>query len=135
MEILEIKKEFRNSLFNRVEILGIVKSNSNPGFEEVKKALAEKYSKSEENINVFQVKGSFGSKLFEIEAYIYDSLKDKENSIVKTRKQRKEEIKIAEEARKAEEEAKAEEAKKAKENKEAEAEKSSENEVSDENSK
>lgn len=102
---MEIKKNLRNELMKRHELTAELESEKNPGFEETKKMLAEKFSKPEEAIEVYGVKGSFGKKCFIIKANIYDSEKDLETMIIlsKTQKQRKAE---AEEKKKAEEEKK-----------------------------
>jgi ribosomal protein S24E len=106
---MEIKKDFKNELFNRQELVLEIKSEKNPSFDEVKKMISDKIKKPEENIYVKNILGSFGNNTFEIKAQVYDSL-DNLNSIKRiemTSKARKEEIKNRAEAAKA----KAEEAK------------------------
>ena len=90
---MEILKDIRNELFKRNEIVCSLESEKNPGFEEVKKLIVSEIKKPEENIDVYNIKGNFGSKLFDLDAYIYDSKEDLENAIQKTQKQRKEEKK------------------------------------------
>ncbi|MDD5193149.1 MAG: hypothetical protein PHF67_01040 [Candidatus Nanoarchaeia archaeon] len=112
---MEIKKNTKNELFKRYEVSIILESDKNPSFSEVKKKLSEKFSKPEDSIDVYNIKGKFGRNTFLIKAYVYDSKADFEKAVQKTKKQRDAEKKAAEEAKKAEEEAKkaAEEAKKA----------------------
>jgi len=92
---MEIKIDNRNELFKRQEIVLELESDKNPSFEETKKKLAEKFSKPEENIDVYRIKGNFGKNKFKIEVNIYDSREDLENikKLERTSKQRKEEDK------------------------------------------
>jgi len=97
---MEIKKDFKNELFGRQELVFEMRSEKNPSFDEVRKMISDKISKPEENIYVKKILGSFGNDNFEIEVQVYDSL-DNLNSIKKierTSKQRKEEIKTNAEA-------------------------------------
>lgn len=103
---MEIKQDFKNELFKRREMSFVVESEKNPSFAEMKKVLSEKSGKSEENIDVFGVKGHFGINTFLVKAYIYDTRQDLEKAIQKTRKQRKEEKKVDDERKKVEAEAK-----------------------------
>jgi ribosomal protein S24E len=103
---MNIKKDLKNELSKRKEIEFEIEAGKNPSFDEMKKLIAEKFSKSEDCIDVYGIKGSFGKNKFLIKGYIYDSKKDLEVAIQKTAKQRKEEIKQADEAKKAVEEAK-----------------------------
>ena len=106
---LKIIREKHNLLFKRKEILAEIDSEITPKIIEVEKILSEKFSKPTENIKTKRVKGKFGSKTFEINANIYDTLEDKEKTEIKTRKQRAAEKKIKEERIKSEKEAKKEE--------------------------
>jgi len=89
---MEIKKQTRNELFKRIELIFELESEKNPGFEGVKKIVSEKIKKPEENIDVLHVRGNFGSRIFEAEAYIYDSKEDlaKMIKLRMTKKQKKE---------------------------------------------
>jgi ribosomal protein S24E len=100
---MEAKKNMRNEMFNREEIIFDLESGKTPSFSEVKKKISEDYSKPEENIDVFNIKGNFGKNVFSIHAYVYDSKQDLEKAVQKTKKQRDAEKKAAEEAKKAEE--------------------------------
>lgn len=105
---MEIIKDNRNELFHRHEVSSIVSAEKNPGFEDMRKKLSEKFSKPEENIKVNEIQGKFGRGTFLIKAYVYDSKQALEKAVMKSRKQRREEKKAAVEAKKkAEEEAKA----------------------------
>ena len=89
---MEIKIDNRNELFKRQEIVVELESDKNPSFDETKKKLSEKFSKPEENIDVYRIKGNFGKNKFKVEVNIYDSKEDLENikKLERTSKQRKE---------------------------------------------
>lgn len=103
---MKITKEFKNELLKRKEISFIIESDKNPSFIQMKKLLSDKFSKPEENIDVFNINGKFGRKTFLVKAYIYDSNEAFEKAIQKSRKQRREEKKAELERKKAEAEAK-----------------------------
>lgn len=103
---MEIKKENKNELMKRKEISFLLESAKNPSFAEMKKLIAEKYSKSEENIDVYNIKGKFGRNTFLVKAYVYDSKEALEKAVQKTGKQIREERKAIFEKNKAEAEAK-----------------------------
>ncbi len=81
--------DFKNELIKRRELVLEMESEKNPRFEDVKKMLTEKFSN--ENIDVYSIKGSFGKKIFIIKANIYDSKEDLVNmkNLEITRKQKK----------------------------------------------
>ncbi len=96
---MDFKKNVRNELFKRQEIIVKIESEKNPGFEATKKILSEELSKPEENILINKIKGSFGKKSFIVHANIYDS-KDYLEAIKKlamSKKQKKENIEITKE--------------------------------------
>jgi ribosomal protein S24E len=109
---MEYIKNIQNALMKRQEISFIAEGEKNPGFAEMRKKISEELNKSEENIEVYGVKGKFGRDTFLVKAYIYDSKKDLDaiKVLSKTKKQRKTEKeetkKSAEEAKKAGEEVK-----------------------------
>jgi len=70
---MESKKDFKNELMQRRELEVLIESEKNPTRVEVKKALAEKFKASEEEIIVERIKGFYGRKEFLITARIYDS--------------------------------------------------------------
>jgi len=96
---MRIIKNLRNDLLKREEIVVGIVSDKNPGFDEVRKKISEKFSKPEENVNVYNIISNFGKKAFTIKANIYDSEKDLENmkKLKITRKKRKEIIKVEQE--------------------------------------
>ena len=92
---LKIIEEKENPLFNRKEIAASITNNVVPSTMDVEKLLSEKYSTPAENIQVKKILGKFGSKSFEITANIYNTKKDKNQTEVKTKKQREAEKKAA----------------------------------------
>ena len=89
---MEVKTEKRNDVLKRQELSLEIESETNPTFSDIKKQLAEQFSKSEENVNVYSIKGSFGKNSFLIKADIYDLKEDLEiiKSLELSKKQRKE---------------------------------------------
>ncbi|MDP3026880.1 MAG: hypothetical protein Q8N63_04175 [Nanoarchaeota archaeon] len=107
---METTKNIKNDLLKRKEISFIMESDKNPGFEGTRKIIAEDFKSDEEAVDVYGVKGSFGSSKFKVDAYIYNSKEDLEKAKQLTQKQRTEIKKAAEDAKKAEDEAKKAEA-------------------------
>ena len=110
---MEIKNQIRNDMFKRQEVSLVLEAEKNPGFNECRKLISEKFSKPEENVDVYGIQGKFGKNTFLIKAYVYDSKEDLQKAVQKTGKQREaekkaeeEKIKAEAEAKKAEEEAK-----------------------------
>jgi len=95
-------KDIRNDLLKRQEVSIILEAEKNPGFEEMKKKISEEFKKPEEVVDVYNIKGSFGSKEFKIDAYIYDSKEDLEKNKPKKKVKKgeeKKEEKAAEESK------------------------------------
>ena len=90
-------EEFRNDLLKRREVKMAVNAESNPGFDEVRKIIAEKFKVETENIVVNNVESKFGSDNFLVKAFIYDSLEQRKeilhNKDVKIMKAQKKEDK------------------------------------------
>jgi ribosomal protein S24E len=86
---MEIKSDIRNEIFKRNEINAVVESEKNLSFDEARKIFVEETKKPEENIDLYNVKGNFGSNSFVISANVYDSKEDKDKAEQKTQKQRK----------------------------------------------
>ncbi|MFH1802010.1 MAG: hypothetical protein ABH864_01000 [archaeon] len=75
---MEILNETKNELLKRKELLVSLASESNPGFEGSRKSIAEKFKAELDNITVKYIKNNFGTNEFLVEAFIYESIKDKE---------------------------------------------------------
>jgi ribosomal protein S24E len=122
---MEILKQFQNKLLNRTEIVAELEANVTPSKNEIKKMISEKFKVAEDQIVIEHILGKFGSKVFDIEAKIYDDVSSlaKYETVSKKEKKKREEAlkKAAEEARKAKE------AEKAKQETEIEEPKSEEN--------
>ncbi len=71
-------KDFRNELLKRKEIVFSIDAISNPGFTKMREECAKYFNAEIERVVVRNVSNKFGSKEFFIEAFIYDSAKDKE---------------------------------------------------------
>ena len=85
---LKINEERENLLFNRKEIKGYIKSEISPSRVEVSKLLSEKFSVPAENIKIKGINGKFGTRIFDIEANIYSSKKDKDEIELKKKKEK-----------------------------------------------
>jgi len=70
---MEIKFDFWNELLRRREVQFAFQSENNPGFDNSRKILAEKFSINEDNISIKFVRSNFGERSFLVEAFIYDS--------------------------------------------------------------
>lgn len=86
---MEILNETQNNLLKRKEVNLKLNSASNPGFEESKKSVAEKFKAELDNIAVKRVINNFGTNEFFIEAFIYESLQDKERVEPKPKQKKK----------------------------------------------
>ncbi len=75
---MNIVKEFKNNLLKRKEVEIIGSYESNPGFEKTKHDIATHFKISGELIVIKNVKSSFGSNEFLINAFIYNSSSDRE---------------------------------------------------------
>ncbi len=76
--MMEIKKDFKNDLLKRREIQFSIESEKNPGFEESKSKITEKFKVEADNIAVKSIKNNFGTRTFLVDAFIYDSKESKE---------------------------------------------------------
>ncbi len=74
---MKLLQELHNTLLKRHEIIVVMETASNPGFEKAKTLLAEKFKAKEDVIAVKAVRSHFGRRTFVIEAYIYSSPADK----------------------------------------------------------
>lgn len=69
--------EIKNDLMKRKEVSISIESASNPGFVNATKEVAHKFKASEEQIVIRKIGSSFGKDKFVIDAYVYNSAKDK----------------------------------------------------------
>lgn len=96
---MNIKKDFRNHLLKRRELIFELDSKDSPSNKGVKKFISEEFNKPLEVIFVYNIKSFFGRHIFEIYADIYDSADDLRKTIPKTRKQRKKEQELRKQER------------------------------------
>ena len=74
---MNITKEFQNKLLKRKEVSFTLEESGNPGFEKVKKLVADNFKVSEDVVAVKVINSKFGRNEFYIEAFIYGSADDK----------------------------------------------------------
>ena len=86
MKILEEKE---NQLLKRKEIQIVLESEIVPSRASVEKLISEKFSAKIENMKIKKIQGKFGSKSFKITAKIYESEKDKNDTEIKKKKEKK----------------------------------------------
>ncbi len=84
---LKITEEKENALVNRKEIKGHIKSEISPSRAEISRLLSEKFSLPIENVRIKEIRGKFGTKIFNIKANIYSSKKDKDEIELKKKKE------------------------------------------------
>jgi ribosomal protein S24E len=86
---MEIINETQNTLLKRKEVLASLPSESNPGLENTKKSLSEKFKAELDKIAIKHVKNNFGTNEFLVEAFIYESLEDKDRIEPKVKPKKK----------------------------------------------
>lgn len=89
MEKFVILKEKENPLFNRKEIEISIEAEVTPKIQEAEEFISKKFSTSQENVKIKNIKGRFGSKNFIISTNIYSSKEEKEKVEPKLKKQNK----------------------------------------------
>lgn len=92
MEI-KIISEKKNPLFNRKEIVLEIGSEKVPSNVESEKIVSEKFKAEPEAVKIKKIFGKFGSKNFKIQANVYSSKEEKENTEPKPKKDKKAEEK------------------------------------------
>jgi ribosomal protein S24E len=85
---MEILSESRNELLKRTEVLASLESKGNPGIAGVAKLVAEKFKAAENQVAVKTVEGQFGTGMFLINAFVYDS-EDIKNKTEPKKKEKK----------------------------------------------
>ncbi len=70
-------KEFRNNLLKRKEVLFSIQANSNPGFVKMQENCANHFKIELDRVVVKRLWNNFGSQEFFAEAFVYDSVEDK----------------------------------------------------------
>jgi len=75
---MKVVEKVRNNLLKRNEIIAILVEQSNPGLDKARSLLASEFKVAEELIALKAVHSKFGSNEFTIEAFVYDSIEDKQ---------------------------------------------------------
>jgi ribosomal protein S24E len=75
---MEVIKEIDNGILNRKEVFVVERYNSNPGYEQALKLVSENFKVGEDVVVVKRVGSHFGDNNFLIEAFVYDSVENKE---------------------------------------------------------
>lgn len=75
---MNITSDFRNELLKRREVKIVLQSDKNPGLEQSRKIVADALKSTNEVVVVKALNSRFGRDTFSIDAFVYDSLKDKE---------------------------------------------------------
>ena len=73
-----MEKNFRNDLLKRSEVSFDFVSEGNPGDAKVNEEIVSKFKVDANNVVLKRVKSNFGRKIFSVEAFIYDSVEDKD---------------------------------------------------------
>jgi len=74
---MELKSDFENKLLKRRELL-LNFHGTGISFADARKKISEKFNKDETVIDVYNIIGKFGRRVFEIFADIYDSKEELE---------------------------------------------------------
>ncbi len=85
---MNLIREFRNELLGRNEIEFSFSSQANPGFEVVSQMIADEKKAEKDLICIKSLKGNYGLHNFFAEAFIYDSVEQK-NRIEPKKKEKK----------------------------------------------
>ncbi len=76
---MKVIKKVKNKLLKRDEITAILVEQGNPGLNKARLLLADELKVAEELISLKAVRSKFGSNEFTIEAFVYDSVEDKQS--------------------------------------------------------
>jgi len=77
---MSIIKDLKNDLLKRREVKLVVEAEANPGYGKALELVAEKFNANKDNIVVKELKSKFGRHTFLIDAFIYNSITDKETT-------------------------------------------------------
>jgi ribosomal protein S24E len=81
-------QDLDNRLLQRREIKLAVQMQSNPGFTKAAEVIASHFKSNAENVVVKTIESKFGRDTFLIDAFVYDSLDDK-NRVERKKKVKK----------------------------------------------
>jgi len=83
---MEIKRDFKNNLLGRREIIVVVEAEKNPGIEAVKEMISSELKADKELVVIKKLEGHYGKSVFDVEAFIYNSKEEKEEVEPKPKK-------------------------------------------------
>ncbi|MBI2042887.1 hypothetical protein HYT25_00685 [Candidatus Pacearchaeota archaeon] len=86
MKFLKIISEKENPLFKRKEVYVEIESDTSIKKEDAEKMISKEFSTPEEWIAIKKISGNFGSKIFHISAFVYNSKEIKEEVEPKPKK-------------------------------------------------
>ena len=86
MEHFKIISDVKNSIFKRREVFVEIESNGSIKKSDAEKIISDKFSATEDSVAVKKISGNFGSKIFHISAFVYDSKELKEQTELKPKK-------------------------------------------------
>ena len=86
MEHFKIISDVKNPLFKRKEVMVEIESSSSIKKSDAEKIISDKFSATEDSVAVKRISGNFGSKIFHISAFVYDSKELKEQTELKPKK-------------------------------------------------
>lgn len=86
---MEIKKDNKNELMQRREVIVQVEMEKTPSNAESAKLVVDEFKSSEDKVMIEQVKGTFGKKTFLIKASIYNTKELKDEAIKRSIKTKK----------------------------------------------
>jgi len=75
---MDLVKDTRNDLLKRREVQFSIEHETNPGTEHAKDHLAKNTKSEADQIAIKFLKNNFGTNEFLVEAFIYDSMEDRE---------------------------------------------------------
>ncbi|MEX0933023.1 MAG: hypothetical protein WDZ77_02925 [Candidatus Pacearchaeota archaeon] len=93
MQEVTIKNERENPLFKRREITFQIEEAKTPSRLEVVNLASEKFSCPKESIKIKNIGGKFGSNVFDVDLYIYNS--EEEKNLIEMKKKKDEAVKEA----------------------------------------
>lgn len=85
---MKIQKDFKNKLLKRREIVAVIEEQKNPGFDKVIGELVNELKVDKELVAINKLDSRFGRNEFVIDAFVYDSIEDKNK--IETKKIKKE---------------------------------------------
>ena len=85
---MKVEKDFKNELLGRREVEETMSHNENPGMVLAMKEVVEALKVDEKLVVIKKIGSSFGSDVFNIEAYVYDS-EEMKNKVEPKKKEKK----------------------------------------------